>query len=33
MNINLDIKWLSNGIYFLEIQSGEFKLTKKFIKN
>ncbi|WP_400079242.1 T9SS type A sorting domain-containing protein [Winogradskyella sp. R77965] len=32
-NYTLDISSLSKGIYFLEIQSGEFKSTKKFITN
>ncbi|MTE25422.1 T9SS type A sorting domain-containing protein [Winogradskyella ouciana] len=30
---SLDVSGLSNGVYFLEIQSGESKSTKKFIKN
>ncbi len=30
---SLDVSSLSNGIYFLEIQSGDFISTRKFIKN
>jgi len=30
---SLDVSDLSNGVYFLEIQSGDSKMTKKFIKN
>ncbi len=30
---SLDISDLSKGVYFLDIESGDFKVTKKFIKN
>ena len=30
---NLDISKLSKGVYFVELQSGKSKSTKKFIKN
>ncbi len=33
MNYSIDISSFSKGIYFIEIQFGEFKSTKKFIKN
>ncbi|WP_299364829.1 T9SS type A sorting domain-containing protein, partial [Winogradskyella sp.] len=32
-NYTLDVSSLSKGIYFLKIQSREFKSTQKFIKN
>lgn len=32
-NYSMEVSDLSKGVYFLEIQSGESKSTKKFIKN
>ncbi|WP_299122523.1 T9SS type A sorting domain-containing protein [uncultured Winogradskyella sp.] len=33
LDYQIDVKELSMGIYFIEIQSGESKIVKKFIKN
>ncbi len=33
LNYSLDVSSFSKGVYFLEIQSGESKSTRKFIKN
>ena len=33
LEYTLDVSSLTKGVYFLELQSGESKMTKKFIKN
>ena len=32
-NLSLDISTLANGIYFVEINLDDIKVTKKFVKN